>query len=165
MSCILTNLSDSQEDTLCSSPPCVCSLPHFPLYCFMSLYRIWNASVHLGPFGCVQNKVFLSHTPTHTELDPGAAPICAFYSFSVNSASHFPTFSPLFFSVFLLMAPRREQTWRKKMTKTQRQKKKSQESAGWDCRLGALSMMALLQSRERKCLSSTDSVRRGSVWI
>ncbi len=41
--------------------------------------------------------------------------------------------------------------------------KKSQESAGRDCRLGTLSMMALLQSRERKCLSSTDSVRRGSV--
>lgn len=83
MSCISTNLSGSQEDTLCSSPPCVCSLAHFPLYCFMSLYRISNASVHLGPFGCVQRNGFLSntHTPTHRELDPGAAPICAFLSF------------------------------------------------------------------------------------
>lgn len=65
MSCISTNLSGSLE----ASPPCVCTLAHFPLYCFMSLNRISNASVHLGPFGCVQRNVFFFcqiHTP-HTQ--------------------------------------------------------------------------------------------------
>ncbi len=59
-----------------------------------------------GPFGCVQKNVFLSHTLPRTELDPGAAPICAFYSFSVNSTSHFPAFSlPLFLTAIIFSLP------------------------------------------------------------
>lgn len=102
MSCISTNLSDSQEDTLCSSPPCVCSLAHFPLYCFMTRYRISNASVHLCLFGCVQMNVFLSHTPplpqNWIQVRPQSVPFLLFCQLHLSFSCFL---SPLFLTAII----------------------------------------------------------------
>lgn len=89
----------------------------------LSLYRISNASVHLCLFGCVQMNVFCHiHPPSH-RTGSRCVPNLCLSSFSVNSTSHFPAFSPLFFSLpsyllylfvlaFLFWAPVGEKTWR-----------------------------------------------------
>lgn len=177
MSCILTNLSDSQEDTLCSSPPCVCSLAHFPLYCFMSLYRISNASVHLGPFRCVQNNFFFCHIHSHTQnwiqVRPQSVPFIPFLStlpliflLSLPSFSHcHHIFSTFLFQLFFFGLQEGKKHGERKWQRHRDREKKSQESAGWDCRLGTLSMMALYKVVSASVCLSADSVRRGSEWI
>ncbi len=164
MSCILTNLSDSQEDTLCSSPHV---FAHWHIFPSIALCHSIEFQMHLSiwvPSDVYKITFFLSHTPTHRTGSRCGPNLCLLFIFCQLCLSFSCFLSPLFLSV-LFKGSKKGTNMEKVNDKDTETEKKSQESAGRDCRLGTLSMMALLQSRERKCLSSTDSVRRGSVWI
>lgn len=129
----------------------------------LSLYRISNASVHLGPFGCVQRNVFFCqiHTPTHRTGSRCGPNLCLPF-ISVNSTSYFLAFSPPSFphchhicSIFLFQLSFFGS--KRRMTKTQTEKQ----------RIVQAEIVGLVHSQ---CCSNikvsppaTDSVRRGSA--
>ncbi len=176
MSCILTNLSDNQEDTLCSSPPCVCSLAHFPLYCFMSLYRISNASVHLGPSDVCRERFFVTYTPTHRTGSRCGPNLCLLFLFCQLYLSFSCFLSPLFLTAIIFSLPfvsaflfwlqegkkHGERKWQRHRDREKRVRKVQGEIVG----------LALYQwwhstkswAQVSVC-PATDSVRRGSEWI
>lgn len=109
---------------------------HWHIFPSIALCHSIEFRMHLSiwvPSDVCRRTFFFCHTPPHTELDPGAAPICGFYSFSVNSTSHFPAlfltaiiFSLSFCFSFSFLGSEEGKTQRKKMTKTQRREKKGQ---------------------------------------
>lgn len=162
MSCISTNLSGSLEDTLFSSPSCVCSLAHFPLYCFVTLSNFKCICPSGSLRMCAEERFFfLSNTHPHTQNWIQVWPQCLPF-ISVNSTSYFLAFSPPSFphchhicSIFLFQLSFFGS--KRRMTKTQTEKQ----------RIVQAEIVGLVHSQ---CCSNikvsppaTDSVRRGSA--
>ncbi len=177
MSCILTNLSDNQEDTLAPLPHVFAHWHIFPsiALCHSIEFKCICPSGSLRM--CAEERFFChihSHTQNWIQVRPQSVPFIPFLStlpliflLSLPSFSHcHHIFSTFLFQPFLFGLQEGKKHGERKWQRHRDREKKSQESAGRDCRLGTLSMMALYKVVSASvCLSATDSVRRGSEWI
>lgn len=104
MSYISTNSSARQKDVHCPLP-CVCSLAHFLLYCFVTLLNFKCICPSVSPRARAEKRS--PNTRPHTTvLESGSrcSPICAFLSL-LSSVLSFPLYLSLIFLTAITFVP------------------------------------------------------------
>ncbi len=153
---------------------------HWHIFPSIALCHSIEFQMHLSIWvpSDVCRRTFFCHIHSHAQnwiqVRPQSVPFIPFLStlpliflLSLPSFSHcHHIFSTFLFQLFFFGLQEGKKHGERKWQRHRDREKKSQESAGRDCRLGTLSMMALYKVVSASvCLSATDSVRRGSEWI